>query len=84
MILKRKNENYSRVKSGVRKAILDKYNINNEVQPSYVDEDLAKESLLNEGADPLLISKNLAELKSIKVSKKIQTNLFLAQIASSL
>ena len=31
-------------KSGVRKAILDKYNINNEVQPSYVDEDLAKES----------------------------------------
>ena len=57
-------------KSGVRKAILDKYNINNEVQPSYVDEDLAKESLLNEGADPLLISKNLAELKSIKVSKK--------------
>ena len=57
-------------KSGVRKAILDKYNINNEVQPSYVDEDLAKESLLNEGADPLLISKNLAELKSIKISKK--------------
>ena len=43
-------------KSGVRKAILDKYNINNEVQPSYVDEDQAKESLLNEGADPLLIS----------------------------
>ena len=71
-------------KSGVRKAILDKYNINNEVQPSYVDEDLAKESLLNEGADPLLISKNLAELKSIKVSKKIQMNLFLVQIASSL
>ena len=57
-------------KSGVRKAILDKYNINNEVQPSYVDEDQAKESLLNEGADPLLISKNLAELKSIKISKK--------------
>ena len=70
-------------KSGVRKAILDKYNINNEVQPSYVDEDQAKESLLNEGADPLLISKNLAELKSIKVSKN-QTNLFLAQIALSL
>ena len=40
------------------------------MQPSYVDEDQAKESLLNEGADPLLISKNLAELKSIKVSKK--------------
>tara|TARA_Y100000591_G_C21619166_1_gene586923 strand:+ start:240 stop:821 length:582 start_codon:yes stop_codon:yes gene_type:complete len=57
-------------KSGVRKAILDKYNIKNEVQPSYVDEDQAKESLINEGADPFLISKNLAELKSIKVSKK--------------
>ena len=47
-------------KSGVRKSYFRQYNINNEVQPSYVDEDLAKESLLNEGADPLLISKNLA------------------------
>ena len=37
---------------------------------SGLDEDLAKESLLAEGATPLLISKNLAELKSIKVSSK--------------
>ena len=57
-------------KSGVRKYILDKHKIDNEVQPSHVDEDQAKESLLNAGADPFLISKNLAELKSVKVSKK--------------
>ena len=55
-------------KSGVRKQILDKYNIDNEVIISNVDEDEVKESLLAEGADPLLISKNLAEIKSIKVS----------------
>ena len=56
--------------SGVRKQILDKYKINNEVMVSNVDEDLVKESLLAEGADPLIISKNLAEIKSIKVSIK--------------
>ena len=57
-------------KSGVRKQILDKYNIDNEVIVSNVDEDEIKESLLAEGADPLSISKNLAEIKSIKVSNK--------------
>ena len=57
-------------KSGVRKKILDKYNIENEVIISNVDEDEIKESLLDEGANPLLISKNLAEIKSIKVSNK--------------
>ena len=57
-------------KSGVRKKILDKYDIDNEVIVSNVDEDEIKESLLAEGADPLLISKNLAEIKSIKVSNK--------------
>ena len=57
-------------KSGVRKEILDKYNIENEVIISNIDEDEIKESLLNEGADPILISKNLAEIKSIKVSNK--------------
>ena len=56
--------------SGVRKQILDKYKINNEVMVSNVDEDEVKESLLAEGADPLIISKNLAEIKSIKVSIK--------------
>ena len=55
-------------KSGVRKKILDKYNIDNEIIISNVDEDEIKKSLLDEGANPLLISKNLAEIKSIKVS----------------
>ena len=57
-------------KSGVRKQILDKYKIDNEVMISSVDEDEIKDSLLAEGADPLIISKNLAEIKSIKVSNK--------------
>ena len=57
-------------KSGVRKKILDKHNIENEVIISNVDENEIKESLLSEGADPLSISKNLAEIKSIKVSNK--------------
>ena len=57
-------------KSGVRKEILDKYKIECDVIVSNVDEDEVKNSLLGEGADPLLISKNLAELKSIKVSNK--------------
>ena len=57
-------------KSGVRKQILDRYNIDNEVIASHVDEDEVKKSLLAEGANPLVISKNLAELKSIKISSK--------------
>ena len=54
-------------KSGVRKQILDKYKIDNEVMVSNVDEDEVKESLIAEGANP---SKNLAEIKSIKVINK--------------
>jgi septum formation protein len=57
-------------KSGVRKKILDQYKIDNEVMISNVDEDEIKESLLAEGANPSIISKNLAEIKSIKVSSK--------------
>ena len=57
-------------KSGVRKKILDKYKIDCEVIVSNVDEDEVKNSLLDEGADPMLISKNLAEIQSIKVSSK--------------
>ena len=55
-------------KSGVRKQILDKHKITSEVRPSNVNEDEVKASLLSNGATPLLISKNLAELKSNKVS----------------
>ena len=57
-------------KSGVRKKILDDNNIESDVIVSIVDEDEVQNSLLTEGADPLIISKNLAEIKSIKVSSK--------------
>ena len=57
-------------KSGVRKKILEDHNIECDVVVSNVDEDEVKISLHEEGADPLLISKNLAEVKSIKVSIK--------------
>ena len=57
-------------KSGVRKKILDKYKIENEVIISNVDESEIKESLIASGADPLEISKNLAEIKSTQVSNK--------------
>ena len=57
-------------KSGVRKKILDDNNIDSDVIVSNVDEDEVKASLLSEGADPMIISKNLAEIKSIKVSIK--------------
>jgi len=64
-------------KSGVRKKILDKYKIENEVIISNVDENEIKESLLVEGAGPLEISKNLAEIKSIQVSNKNPNRLVL-------
>ena len=57
-------------KSKVRKEILKKNNIDCIVEHSHVDEDLVKESLLNEGATPEIVSKNLAELKANKVSQK--------------
>ena len=56
--------------SGVRKKILDKYKIDSDVIVSNVDEEQVKEALLSENATPLIISKNLAEIKSIKVSSK--------------
>ena len=55
-------------KSGVRKKILETNNVNFITVPSNVDEDQVKDSLLAAGATPILISKNLAELKSVKVS----------------
>ena len=57
-------------KSKVRKKILDENNITSQVEPSNVDEDIVKESLLKEQASPSIISKNLAELKANKVSLK--------------
>ena len=57
-------------KSGVRKDILRKNKIDCDVEPSNVDEDEVKISMINESATPTLISKNLAELKANKVSNK--------------
>ena len=64
-------------KSGVRKKILEENNVICSVVPSNVDEDQIKDSLLAVGANPTLISKNLAELKSIKVSSKYPDQLVL-------
>ena len=57
-------------KSKVREEILKKNNFICNVQPSNVDEEPVKESLIKEGATPEIISKNLAELKAHKVSNK--------------
>ena len=57
-------------KSRVRKEILDKYEIPNKAEPSNVDEDIIKESLLKQKTTPDIISKNLAELKANKISLK--------------
>ena len=57
-------------KSKVRKEILDKNNIKSIVEPSNIDEDIIKISLIKEKASPEIISKNLAELKANKVSMK--------------
>ena len=62
-------------KSKVRKEILNKNNISCIVEPSSIDEELIKKSLLNEGATPEIISKNLAELKANKVSQKKNENI---------
>ena len=64
-------------KSKVRKDILDKNNIQCIVEPSNVDEDIVKLSLLKENASPEIISKNLAELKANKVSAKKQNKIVL-------
>ena len=64
-------------KSQVRKEILDRNNIPNEVAPSNVDEDLVKESLIKEKATPEIISKNLAELKANKISAKMTDQIVL-------
>ena len=64
-------------KSKVRKEILDKHNIFSQVEPSNIDEDFVKESLLKEKTSPSIISKNLAELKANKVSLKLTNRMVL-------
>ena len=56
-------------KSKVRKNILENNGFNCIVKPANIDEETVKESLTKEGATPLLISKNLAELKANKISE---------------
>jgi len=57
-------------KSKIRKKILEQHDIKCEIQPSYIDEDSVKESLEKLSASPETVSKNLAELKSNKISNK--------------
>ena len=57
-------------KSKVRKIILENNGFNCVVKPANIDEETVKESLTKEGATQLVISKNLAELKAIKISNK--------------
>ena len=64
-------------KSKVRKEILDKNNIFTRVEPSNIDEEIIKESLLKEKASPKIVSKTLAELKANKISQKIPNKLVL-------
>ena len=64
-------------KSNVRKKILEINKINCIVEPSNVDEESIKESLLKEKASPEIISKNLAELKANKISQKTTGKLVL-------
>ena len=64
-------------KSEVRKSILNKNNLICTVEPSNIDEDIIKESLLKEKASPEIISKNLAELKANKISAKNPDNIVL-------
>ena len=64
-------------KSKVRKEILDNNNISAQVEPSNVDEDSIKETLLKGGATPEIISMKLAQLKANKVSQNYNNNLVL-------
>ncbi len=64
-------------KSGVRKKILEKSKIKCTVEPSNIDEEVIKKSLLKEKSSPEIISKNLAELKANKISQKRQGKLVL-------
>ena len=57
-------------KSKIRKKILDDNNISTLAQPSSVDEDPIKQSLLKEKASPEIISKNLAEIKASRISQQ--------------
>ena len=64
-------------KSEVRKKILEKNKIKCIVEHSNIDEDSVKKSLSKEKATPTEVSKNLAELKSNKVSQRFANEIVL-------
>ena len=64
-------------KSEVRKKILKDNKIQCTIEPSNIDEDSIKQSLLKENASPEIISKNLAELKANNISQKRDGDLVL-------
>jgi len=64
-------------KSEIRKKILKDNKIQYTAEPSNIDEDSIKQSLLKENASPAIISKNLAELKANKISQKRDGDLVL-------
>ncbi len=57
-------------RSEIRKKILNQNGINCEVMPANINEETVKKSLLKEKVTPIIISKNLAELKANKISEK--------------
>ena len=61
----------------IKSLVFDKNGFETIVSPSNVDEDQVKEALIEKGANPEIISKNLAELKSIKVGTKFPDQLVL-------
>ena len=64
-------------KSKIRKDILDNNKIESIVEPSNIDEEVVKLSLIKQNASPEIISKNLAELKANKISAKKIDNIVL-------
>ena len=73
----KKNDIILASKSAVRREILENNNIECKVVASNLDEEPIKLSLINEGASPEDISKNLAEIKAKKVSKANENKLVL-------
>ena len=68
--VKKMNEIILASKSKVRLEILINNNIKCKSEPSNIDEDEIKLSMLKGGASPEDVSKNLAELKANKISQK--------------
>ena len=56
--------------SKIRKKMLDNNKMLSKVEPSRIDEDPIKKSLLKDGSTPEIISRELAQLKANKVSQK--------------